>query len=540
MGRRALAPADRADRPRHAGRRGGRPALRGALRRDARRDRRRARLAAVEGAGLPPRLRRVAEAVIGVVLGTFVTLATLEEIGADLAPILAATVATLGLSVLGGLALARWTGLDRPTAAFGTIAGGATGIIVMARDLGADERMVAVLQYLRVVVVVLLTPVVAAVAFGGTGAATGERRRRRAPRARVRRRLRGRRARARAPAAAGARAHAAAARSGSPPCSRSSARPGVAPLPSCCSSSRSARSASRSGCASPRRACARPGGCSLPALVLIAALLVASFGLALALAPAGRGEHADRLPGHHPRRALRGARGRGRLRRGRDVRARRPGPAAARDAARGAAAGAAPAACRGAPPECRGRAGPVDQAPGDGPPGRGARARAPARASQATCASTSSKRRSRAASAPSHHRRATRSGGAELRRRTPRRTSGRGRRGRGATCGLKTKSRRGRPVDVDQPAVVAPADVVAVDAPRLLLQPRGHLDVPGPADPAELGADPDRVADVLQGVRADDEVEAVVGERERLAGADVVLDPRLRADALAARSTAGP
>lgn len=125
-----------------------------------------------EETGLPPRLRRGAEAVIGVVLGTFVTLSTLEDIGSDLAPIFAVTVSTLALSVLGGLALARWTGLDRPTAAFGTIAGGATGVIVMARDLGADQRMVAVLQYLRVVVVVLVTPIVAAVAFGGTGGAT--------------------------------------------------------------------------------------------------------------------------------------------------------------------------------------------------------------------------------------------------------------------------------------------------------------------------------------------------------------------------------
>lgn len=124
--------------------------------------------------GLPPRLRRLSEAVIGVVLGTFVTVATLEEIGADLLPILAVTLATLGLSVLGGLSLSRWTGLDRATAAFGTIAGGASGIILMARDLGADERMVAVLQYLRVVVVVMLTPVVAAVAFGGAGTGPDE------------------------------------------------------------------------------------------------------------------------------------------------------------------------------------------------------------------------------------------------------------------------------------------------------------------------------------------------------------------------------
>lgn len=119
----------------------------------------------------PAPVLRVAEAVIGVVLGTYVQLATLEGIGRDLVPIVLVTLGTLGLSVASGLGLARLTGLDRATAAFGTIAGGASGIIVMARELGADEQLVAVLQYLRVILVVVLTPLVAALAFGSDGAA---------------------------------------------------------------------------------------------------------------------------------------------------------------------------------------------------------------------------------------------------------------------------------------------------------------------------------------------------------------------------------
>lgn len=123
--------------------------------------------------GTPPQLREAAEALVGVVLGTYVQTSTLREVGADLLPILGVTLGTLGLSVLCGLVLARVSELDPATAAFGTIAGGATGIIVMARGLGADQRLVAVLQYLRVVVVVLLTPLVAAACFPGSGAAGG-------------------------------------------------------------------------------------------------------------------------------------------------------------------------------------------------------------------------------------------------------------------------------------------------------------------------------------------------------------------------------
>lgn len=129
---------------------------------------------AAAATGAPAPVLRSSEAAVGVVLGTYVQLATLEEVGSDVVPIALVTLATLGLSVASGLALARITELDRATAAFGTIAGGATGIIVMARELGTDQRLVAVLQYLRLVVVVMLTPVIAAVAFpadDGSGAA---------------------------------------------------------------------------------------------------------------------------------------------------------------------------------------------------------------------------------------------------------------------------------------------------------------------------------------------------------------------------------
>jgi uncharacterized membrane protein AbrB (regulator of aidB expression) len=81
---------------------------------------------------------------------------------------------TLALSLLSGWALVRTRGLDPPTATLGMVAGGASGIVGMAHELGADDRLVAVMQYLRVLVVVVLTPVVVALAFahphgGGSG-----------------------------------------------------------------------------------------------------------------------------------------------------------------------------------------------------------------------------------------------------------------------------------------------------------------------------------------------------------------------------------
>ena len=56
-----------------------------------------------------------------------------------------------------------------PTATLGMIAGGASGIVTMADDLGGDDRLVAFMQYLRVLVVVLLTPLLIAAFGGGSG-----------------------------------------------------------------------------------------------------------------------------------------------------------------------------------------------------------------------------------------------------------------------------------------------------------------------------------------------------------------------------------
>jgi membrane AbrB-like protein len=53
------------------------------------------------------------------------------------------------------------------------IAGGASGIVAIARDLGGDDRLVAFMQYLRVLVIVLLTPIAVRLAFPGHPATPG-------------------------------------------------------------------------------------------------------------------------------------------------------------------------------------------------------------------------------------------------------------------------------------------------------------------------------------------------------------------------------
>jgi membrane AbrB-like protein len=99
-----------------------------------------------------------AQAVTGVVLGTYLSFSALKPIGANWFAVVAVTALTLGLSLALGVLLARRTGLDRPTAALGMIAGGSAGIVATSDDLGADARVVAFTQYLRLALVVLTAP----------------------------------------------------------------------------------------------------------------------------------------------------------------------------------------------------------------------------------------------------------------------------------------------------------------------------------------------------------------------------------------------
>jgi uncharacterized protein len=111
--------------------------------------------------------------VTGVTIGTYLQSSSLHAIGDAWLAVSLVSAATLGVSIGAGLLLARVTSLDAPTAALGMIAGGASGIVTMARELHGDDRLVAFMQYARVLVVVLLTPVLIPIAFPGHHASPG-------------------------------------------------------------------------------------------------------------------------------------------------------------------------------------------------------------------------------------------------------------------------------------------------------------------------------------------------------------------------------
>jgi uncharacterized protein len=109
-----------------------------------------------------PRWGRVASlTVVGGVLAAAFRPSVFPLIAANWLPVLLVVGSTLLLSLAVGFLLAWVTHLDRKTAALGTLPGAASGMLAMSGSIGADPRLVAVMQYTRVIVVVFSAVLVA-------------------------------------------------------------------------------------------------------------------------------------------------------------------------------------------------------------------------------------------------------------------------------------------------------------------------------------------------------------------------------------------
>jgi uncharacterized protein len=118
---------------------------------------------------VPPWTRRASLAVVGGVLAGAFRPSVFPLIAANLFPVVLVVGGTLLLSLATGLLLARVARLDGKTAALGTLPGAASGMLAMSDPLGADPRLVALMQYTRVIVVVVTAALVAR--FGSIGEA---------------------------------------------------------------------------------------------------------------------------------------------------------------------------------------------------------------------------------------------------------------------------------------------------------------------------------------------------------------------------------
>ena len=122
-------------------------------------------LLALAPAAVPRRQATAAQGVLGVYIGTMVPPGSLGALGSHWPVVLAVVLATLVISILGGSLMGLRRDVTPLTGALALIAGGASGMLAIARELGGDERVVAVVQYLRVGIVTASMPLVVTLIF---------------------------------------------------------------------------------------------------------------------------------------------------------------------------------------------------------------------------------------------------------------------------------------------------------------------------------------------------------------------------------------
>jgi membrane AbrB-like protein len=111
------------------------------------------------------------QGVLGVATGLLVReISPASLAGSDWVAILAVAVATLVICIAGGALLARHRNISPLTGALSLVAGGSSGVVSIARELGGDDHVVAAVQYLRVALITAAMPFVVAVVYGGTAA----------------------------------------------------------------------------------------------------------------------------------------------------------------------------------------------------------------------------------------------------------------------------------------------------------------------------------------------------------------------------------
>jgi len=126
-------------------------------------------LVALGGAGIrmprPPYI--LAQAVIGCLIARAATPTILHSLAADGHLFVAVVLSSIAASAVIGWWLCRHGVMPGSTGIWGTSPGGATAMVVMADAYGADARLVAFMQYLRVLCVALAATAVARIWTGG-------------------------------------------------------------------------------------------------------------------------------------------------------------------------------------------------------------------------------------------------------------------------------------------------------------------------------------------------------------------------------------
>jgi membrane AbrB-like protein len=106
----------------------------------------------------PPGARQVGQWVIGTSLGLYFSPQVVRDVVGWWPLLVAGALFAIAAGYGGGLVLARLAGIDRTTAVFASVPGGASEMAVLGERFGARVDRVAAAQSLRIMVVVIVVP----------------------------------------------------------------------------------------------------------------------------------------------------------------------------------------------------------------------------------------------------------------------------------------------------------------------------------------------------------------------------------------------
>lgn len=114
---------------------------------------------------IPPAFKIAGQVIIGIATATRFSPETLAIATTYPVPLLLCVLITGGASMFNGYLLARWAGIDQATGLLGFIPGVASSIVAMSEEIGADAITVALIQYIRLLLVVILVPAIVSFLF---------------------------------------------------------------------------------------------------------------------------------------------------------------------------------------------------------------------------------------------------------------------------------------------------------------------------------------------------------------------------------------
>ena len=118
---------------------------------------------------LPDGCMAFAQVTVGLTVGLSFSLETVAGLGRHLPAVILVLLLTTAASLANGYLLSRWTALDRSSSLLGTIPGAASAMVAAAQSVGADARVVAVLQYVRLLFILIIVPPLLSAWAGAAG-----------------------------------------------------------------------------------------------------------------------------------------------------------------------------------------------------------------------------------------------------------------------------------------------------------------------------------------------------------------------------------